>query len=86
MRSVLATFESSALVEQHLAQSVRRIEQFGVTVDGHPGDRVGYDPAWHDHVDLDTGVEVEVLTPAYRLTDSVTPLRYGRVRRVSPGN
>jgi hypothetical protein len=83
-RNVLATLETSALADQHLASAIRRIEAFGVAVEGQPGERVTYDPALHQTLDLEPGTAVELLTPVYRLADSATPLRYGLVRRVSP--
>lgn len=84
-RSVLATLESTAVVDQHLKASTRRIEAFGVLVEGHPGDTVAYDATIHNSLDVEPGTEVELLTPVYRLADSATPLRYGLVRRASSG-
>jgi molecular chaperone GrpE (heat shock protein) len=81
-RSVAATIEQPELLERQLNNALRRIQSFAVKVEGQPGQHVAFDPKRHEPLDLDPGTTVEVVTPAYMLADSATPLRYGLVRQI----
>ena len=81
-RSVAATIEQPELLERQLNAAIRRIQSFAVKVEGQPGEHVAFDPKRHEPLDLDPGTTVEVITPAYMLADSATPLRYGLVRQI----
>lgn len=83
IRSIAATLPDSSLLDDRLAEMTRKMSTFDVSVVGSPGDRVRFDPSSHESVDAVAGDIVELLTPVYRFEGTVTPLRYGLVRKHS---
>lgn len=60
----------------------KQLLEFDVRSIGQRGERVVFDPALHEPIDVEVGTEVELVRPAYVISDSVTPLRYGLARKI----